>query len=144
MVIDKDDPRGPTTAARAIYVGTELGVYVTVNNGMRWDRFGGTGATEMPVVLVRSLQVFFCRSELVAGTYGRGVWTAPLNRARAAAALVGQPAIAVAIGSFSSTVGLSSPSVAIDWGDGSGIDTTTGSIATAGTTSIVAGNHTWA
>src|SRR5207302_59097 len=59
------------------------------------------------------------------------------------AAAEGAPPIIMELGKFSSTVGLTSPSVSIDWGDGSGIDTTTGAITTAGTTSTVTGSHTY-
>ena len=141
LAVDFEDPRYSARGIPPIYAGTELGVYVTVDDGRNWLRHEGNS---LPIVAVMSLQVFHCQSQLVAGTYGRGVWVAPLNRAGGIAAVEAQPVRNAAIGKFSSTVGLGSPSVAIDWGDGSGIDTTSGLITTAGTTSTVTGSHTYA
>ncbi len=138
MAIDREDPAHP------VFVGNDLGVYVSRDQGHSWERFGGVADGALPVVAVSQLQVFHCAAELVAATVGRGVWVAPLNRPARPIGMQGLPAIDVPLGTFCTTVGLVGVLVSIVWGDGSGTDTTTGSVTTSGTTSTVTGSHTYA
>jgi photosystem II stability/assembly factor-like uncharacterized protein len=69
MVID---PRSfPGAPNGTIYVGTQVGVYVSTDNAATWTRFGNG----MPNVPVRDLQFSQDYEELVAGTLGRGAFT---------------------------------------------------------------------
>jgi photosystem II stability/assembly factor-like uncharacterized protein len=52
-----------------IYVGTELGVYASLNKGQSWFPL----ASNLPTVPVYDLQVHPRDRELIAGTHGRGV-----------------------------------------------------------------------
>jgi len=58
------DPKG-----KAVYVGTDKGVYVSMDEGHAWTIMG----TGLPRVAVVDL-VFAADGELVAATHGRGVW----------------------------------------------------------------------
>jgi photosystem II stability/assembly factor-like uncharacterized protein len=53
-----------------LFVGNENGVYVSLNGGSSWDPF----KVNMPPVPVKDLLVHPRENDLVAGTYGRGVW----------------------------------------------------------------------
>jgi photosystem II stability/assembly factor-like uncharacterized protein len=55
---------------RTIYVGTDLGVYRTTDQGANWDRFG----VGFPFVRVTDLFIAKNGSLLRAATFGRGVW----------------------------------------------------------------------
>jgi photosystem II stability/assembly factor-like uncharacterized protein len=58
------DPR----KAGLLYAGTETGAYVSFDNGDRWQPL----QLNLPVTSVRDLRVH--GDDLVAGTYGRGIW----------------------------------------------------------------------
>lgn len=62
-----------------LFVGTETGVWVTVNGGQAWARLAG-----LPVVAVHDLIIHPRANDLVIGTHGRGIWIlddlAPLER----------------------------------------------------------------
>jgi hypothetical protein len=131
------------TSPHPVYVGIDGGVWVSNTMGGVWSRYFGTGAGSLPVVPVWELRAS-CFGELIAATVGRGVWVAPLGRPAGPIAIQGQATSGLVIGTFASTVGLGSPSVSIDWGDGSGIDTSTGALNTVGTTTTVTGSHTYA
>jgi autotransporter-associated beta strand protein len=64
------DPRDGT-----LYVGTDLGVYVSVNGGVTWQVFG----SGLPQVQVRDLFLDQSNNTLTAATYGRGVFQLELN-----------------------------------------------------------------
>ena len=66
VFVAKYDPVTPTT----IYAGTELGVYLTTNDGASWDRMG----EGFPVVSVRDLYVAKNQDFIRVATYGRGLW----------------------------------------------------------------------
>jgi hypothetical protein len=66
IYVAKYDPVTPTT----IYAGTDLGVYISTNDGATWDRMG----EGFPVVPVRDLYVAKNQDFIRVATYGRGIW----------------------------------------------------------------------
>ena len=62
-----------------LFVGTDLGVYVSTNRGASWQRF----MNGLPSVPVHDLQIHPRDRELIAGTHGRSIWmvdVAPLEQ----------------------------------------------------------------
>ncbi len=53
-----------------LFVGTEFGVYASLNGGAEWKRF----MTGLPTVRVDDLLIHPRDNDLIAGTHGRGVW----------------------------------------------------------------------
>ncbi len=53
-----------------LYVGNDVGVYVTKNLGSTWEPFG----TGLPIVTVQDLAYHIPTRKLVAGTYGRSMY----------------------------------------------------------------------
>ena len=91
----REDPVKPSI----LYLGTEMGLWISVDGGLAWAEFkGGT----FPAVAVRDLVVHRREHDLVIGTHGRGIWIVddltPLRAlsdqllARAATFLPGRPA----------------------------------------------------
>ena len=66
IFVAKYDPVTPTT----IYVGTQIGVYVTVDDGATWDRMGDN----FPMVPVRDMYIAKNQDFIRVATYGRGIW----------------------------------------------------------------------
>ena len=62
----REDPHNP----RVLYVGTESGLFVSIDGGARWVRWKST----LPHTGVRSLVVHPRDRELVVGTFGRSIW----------------------------------------------------------------------
>ena len=62
----KYDPVSP----RTIYAGTDLGVYVSLDDGATWDRMGDG----LPMVPVRDLYVARNQEFMRVATFGRGLW----------------------------------------------------------------------
>ncbi|HYO14412.1 MAG TPA: glycosyl hydrolase [Thermoanaerobaculia bacterium] len=62
----RQDPANPDL----LFVGTELGLYVSVDGGARWARFTG----KLPRVAVRDLAIHPRESDLIVATHGRGVF----------------------------------------------------------------------
>ena len=60
----------PYDAAR-IYVGTDIGAFMTTNSGATWANMNPLG---LPNVHVNALEINATKTHLYAGTYGRGVW----------------------------------------------------------------------
>ena len=60
--------RADTEMRGLLYAGTERGVYVSGDDGESW----GPLQMNLPLVSVRDLQVY--DNDLIAGTYGRGIW----------------------------------------------------------------------
>ncbi|GAB5556100.1 MAG: hypothetical protein SchgKO_03130 [Schleiferiaceae bacterium] len=57
-----------------VYVGTDVGIYFKDGNSNQWVRF----SKNLPNVIVTDLEINYNTNELVAGTYGRGVYASPL------------------------------------------------------------------
>ncbi len=79
VVLDPDDPT-------IVYVGTDVGVFVTHDNGATWAEVGPTtptpgGAGFLPNAVVTHVAISEAGGKrlLIAGTYGRGVWKADLT-----------------------------------------------------------------
>jgi photosystem II stability/assembly factor-like uncharacterized protein len=53
-----------------LFVGTDVGAYVSVNRGQSWQRF----MTGLPTVPVHDLRIHARDRELVAATHGRSIW----------------------------------------------------------------------
>jgi hypothetical protein len=66
VVIDPVDP-----AAR-FYVGTDAGVFTTLNGGVTWAN--ATAPRGLPNVIVNELKLMPGTGYLMAATYGRGIW----------------------------------------------------------------------
>ncbi len=56
---------------KLLFLGTELGLWVSVDGGSTWAEFTGS---EFPKVAVRDLQVHPRDGDLVLATHGRGIW----------------------------------------------------------------------
>ncbi|MEX0890731.1 MAG: hypothetical protein WEB88_01085, partial [Gemmatimonadota bacterium] len=66
-----------------LFVGTDVGVYVSIDRGQNWQRF----MTGLPTVPVHDLEIHPRERELIAGTHGRSIWIAdiaPLQQFRPA------------------------------------------------------------
>jgi hypothetical protein len=66
IFVVKYDPVTPTT----IYAGTQIGVYLTTDDGATWNRMGDN----FPMIPVRDLYVAKNQDFIRAATYGRGMW----------------------------------------------------------------------
>ncbi len=53
-----------------LFLGTEMGLYISLDGGGRWARFTG----EVPKVPVRDLDIHPREHDLIVGTHGRGVY----------------------------------------------------------------------
>ncbi|MEZ4847884.1 MAG: PKD domain-containing protein [Bacteroidia bacterium] len=58
-----------------IFVANDGGVYATLDAGSTWQRIGNN----MPIVAVYDLEIEPVNNLLVAGTYGRSLWTFPID-----------------------------------------------------------------
>jgi photosystem II stability/assembly factor-like uncharacterized protein len=58
-----------------LFVGTDVGVYVSLDRGESWERF----MTGLPTVPVHDLQIHPREGELIAGTHGRSIWIADIK-----------------------------------------------------------------
>ncbi|MFN3848568.1 MAG: VPS10 domain-containing protein [Spirosomataceae bacterium] len=67
----KEDPKN----ANILYVGTDNGLYVSVNKGKTFMRANG----DMPAVAVHDLAIHPRDNELVVGTHGRSIWIADIK-----------------------------------------------------------------
>jgi hypothetical protein len=56
--------------AKLLFVGTDVGAYVSLNKGASWQRF----MTGLPTVPVHDLQIHPRDRELIAATHGRSIW----------------------------------------------------------------------
>ena len=63
----KEDP----VEAQLLYLGTEFGLWVSVDAGTHWARFKGG---HLPAVAVRDLAIHPRDNDLVIATHGRGIW----------------------------------------------------------------------
>ena len=62
-----------------LYLGTNLGIYVSSNGGRRWEVLGGN----LPNIPVRDIAVQRREKLIVIGTWGRGVWAIDQRAVRA-------------------------------------------------------------
>lgn len=53
-----------------LFVGTDVGVYASLDRGRSWERF----MSGLPTVPVRDLEIHPRDGELIAGTHGRSIW----------------------------------------------------------------------
>ncbi len=53
-----------------LYVGTEFGIFISLNKGKSWIRFNNN----LPTVAVRDIAIHPREHDLIIGTHGRGVW----------------------------------------------------------------------
>jgi photosystem II stability/assembly factor-like uncharacterized protein len=67
----REDPANP----RVLYVGTEGGLFVSIDGGARWVRW----KSNFPHTGVRSLAVQARDRDLVVGTFGRAIWVADIG-----------------------------------------------------------------
>jgi len=71
----REDPENP----QLLFVGTDVGVFMSMNRGGSWQRF----MNGLPTVPVHDLRIHPRDHELIAGTHGRSIWIAdiaPLQR----------------------------------------------------------------
>jgi photosystem II stability/assembly factor-like uncharacterized protein len=73
----KEDP----TNKNILYLGTDLGVYVTTDGGEKWEVLG----TGLPTAYVFDMALQTAENVLVIGTHGRSCWVADILPVRAAA-----------------------------------------------------------
>ena len=67
----REDPK----RSDILYVGTDMGVYVSVDRGVHWDTFGGG----MPNAPVHDLAIHPRDGDLVAATHSRSAWVASVR-----------------------------------------------------------------
>jgi photosystem II stability/assembly factor-like uncharacterized protein len=89
-----------TVDPNLLFLGTEVGLWISVDGGQRWAQYKGS---DFPAVAVRDLVVHPRESDLVMATHGRGIWIiddiSPLRALtpdvmdKDAALIVGPPAI---------------------------------------------------
>ena len=60
-----------TVNKNVLFLGTEFGLFISVDGGQRWAQFKGT---DFPSVAVDDLVVQARESDLVIATHGRGIW----------------------------------------------------------------------
>ena len=62
----REDPHNPSL----LFVGTDVGAYVSTDSGRHWQRVG----RGLPTVPVHDLKIHPRDRELIAGTHGRSIW----------------------------------------------------------------------
>ena len=73
----REDPKG----RRILYVGTDLGVYVSVDRGGLWHALAG----DLPTTFVHDIAIHPRDSVMVIATHGRGMWALDVAPIRFAA-----------------------------------------------------------
>ena len=63
--------REDTADASLLFLGTEFGLWISIDGGQHWAQYKGTG---FPAVAVRDLVVHPRTSDLILATHGRGIW----------------------------------------------------------------------
>jgi len=58
-----------------LYIGTDIGVYMSDYNSSYWERYGD----DLPNVIVTDIEILEASKLLRVSTYGRGLWQAPLT-----------------------------------------------------------------
>jgi photosystem II stability/assembly factor-like uncharacterized protein len=67
----REDPVNPNL----LFVGTDVGAYMSLDRGLSWQRF----MTGLPTVPVHDLKIHPRDSELIAGTHGRSIWVVDIE-----------------------------------------------------------------
>lgn len=62
----REDLRNP----RLLFVGSEFGLFISMNGGEHWTRF----RNGLPTVAVQDIVIHPRDNDLIAGTHGRGIW----------------------------------------------------------------------
>ncbi|HZI55549.1 MAG TPA: sialidase [Verrucomicrobiae bacterium] len=60
-----------TVDQNLLFLGTELGLWISIDGGKQWAQYKGSG---FPAVAVRDIVVQARESDLVLATHGRGIW----------------------------------------------------------------------
>ncbi len=60
-----------TVNSNLLFLGTEFGLWISVDGGQRWAQYKGSN---FPAVAVRDFQIQPGTSDLVLATHGRGIW----------------------------------------------------------------------
>ena len=60
-----------------VYCGTDIGASIRISGATTWTAF----SNGMPGVPVRDLKIYYPTNVIRAGTFGRGIWSSPLNSA---------------------------------------------------------------
>jgi photosystem II stability/assembly factor-like uncharacterized protein len=63
--------REDTLNSNLLFLGTEFGLWISLDGGQRWAQYKGSS---FPAVAVRDLQIQAASSDLVLATHGRGIW----------------------------------------------------------------------
>lgn len=63
--------REDTVDPKLLFLGTEFGLWISVDAGQRWAQYKGS---DFPAVAVRDIVVHPRESDLVLATHGRGIW----------------------------------------------------------------------
>jgi photosystem II stability/assembly factor-like uncharacterized protein len=89
-----------TVNPNLLFLGTEFGLWISVDGGQRWAQYKGS---DFPSVAVRDIVVHARESDLVLATHGRGIWIvddiSPLRAltpdlmSKEAALIAGKPAV---------------------------------------------------
>ena len=61
------------TSNKTLYIGTYTGVYYRTPMMPQWEKY----TANLPLVNVNDLEINYKTGELIAGTWGRGMWTTP-------------------------------------------------------------------
>ena len=67
----REDPANPNV----LFVGTDVGAYVSTDHGASWQRF----MAGLPTVPIFDLKIHPRDRELIAATHGRGIWIADIH-----------------------------------------------------------------
>lgn len=74
----KEDP----TNENLLYVGTEFGLYVSIDRGKVWTKWNAG----LPTVAVHDIKIHPRDHDIILGTHGRGIWIAPVEPLQVASA----------------------------------------------------------
>src|SRR5437879_13740098 len=66
-----DSIKAATVDPKLLFLGTEFGLWISVDGGEHWAQYKGSN---FPAVAVRDIVVQPRSSDLVLATHGRGIW----------------------------------------------------------------------